>query len=150
MALEITPLVKRLLPECDLTLPKAISTGHAAEETRKHVREILRSQPTADIGKIFKKKLNKSSHNIRNQNTRDFMKKCKFCDSSYSRGKCPAYGKVCYVCNKKNHFKVFCPRFGKRVHEIEKDESDEPSDQSDYEFFIETVNIQNSVHINQI
>ena len=34
----------------------------------------------------------------------------------------------------------------KKVHEIKKDESDEPSDQSDYEFFIETVNIQDSAH----
>ena len=106
-------LRERLLRECDLTLSKAISAGHAAEETRKHAREILRSQPSADIDKIFKKKMNKSNHNTCNQNTRDFIKKCKFCDSSHPRGKCPAYGKVCHVCNKKNHFKVCCPRVGK-------------------------------------
>ena len=82
-------LCERLLRECDLNLSKAISAGHAAEETGKHVREILRSQPSADIDKIFKKKLNKSNHNTRNQNTRDFIKKCKFCDSSDPRGKCP-------------------------------------------------------------
>ena len=45
----------------------------------------------------------------------------------------------------------FCrPCVGKKVHEIENEESNEPSDQSDYEFFIETVNIQDSAHINQI
>ena len=71
---------ERLLRECDLTLSKAISAGHAAEETRKHAREIIRSQPTADIDKIIKKKLNKSSHNSHNQ-------KCKFCDSSHPRSK---------------------------------------------------------------
>ena len=38
----------------------------------------------------------------------------------------------------------------KKVHEIEKDESDELSDHSDYEFFIETINIQNSAFTNQI
>ena len=47
----------------------------SAEDTYKHAREILRSQPTADIDKIFKKKLNKSTYNTRNQNTRDFYKK---------------------------------------------------------------------------
>ena len=78
-------LRERLLRKCDLTLSKAISAGHAAEETRKHARENLRSQPTADINKIFKKKLNKST---RNQNTRDFRKKWKFCDSLHPRGKC--------------------------------------------------------------
>ena len=63
------------------------SKGHAAEETRKYAREILRCQLTVDIDKIFKKELNKSSHNTRNQNTRDFIKKCKFCSSSHLRGK---------------------------------------------------------------
>ena len=126
------------------------SKGHAAEETRKYAREILRCQLTVDIDKIFKKELNKSSHNTRNQNTRDFIKKCKFCSSSHLRGKWSAYGKACHIFIKKNHFKVCCPRVGKKVHEIEKDESDEPSDQSNYEFFIETVNMQDSGHINQI
>ena len=143
-------LCERLLRECDLTLSKAISADHVAEETRNHAHEILRPQPTADIDKIIKKKLNKSSHNTRNQNTRELIKKCIFCYSSHPQGRCPAYGKLCHVCNKKNHFKVYCPRVGKKVHEIEKGESDEPSDQSDYDFFIETVNIQDTSHINQI
>ena len=77
-------LCERHLRESDLTLSKVISTGHAAEETCKHACKILRSQPTTNIDKIFKKKLNKSSHNTHNQNTRDFIKKCKFCDSSHS------------------------------------------------------------------
>ena len=113
-------LRERLLREYDLTLSKAISAGHAAEKTRKCACEILGSQPSADIDKIFKKKLNKSNHNTRNQNTRDFPKNCKFCDSSHPGGKYPAYGKVCHVCNKRNHFKVCCPRVAKKVHEIEK------------------------------
>ena len=98
----------------------------------------------------MKNKLNKSNHNTPNQNTRDFIKKCKFRDSSHPRDKCPAYGKVCHACNKRNHFKVCCPRLAKKVHEIEKDESAEHSNQSNYEFFIETVSIQDSVYIDQI
>ena len=54
------------------------------------------------------------------------------------------------LCNKKNHFKVCCQRVGKKVHKIEKDESQGPFDQSYYELFIETINIQNSAYINQI
>ena len=52
--------------------------------------------------------------------------------------------------NKKNHFKVCCLSVGKKVHEIEKDASDGPFDQSDYDFLIGTVNSQDSAHINQI
>ena len=43
---------ERFLRECDLTLSKAVSAGHDAEETRKHARKILRSQLIADIDKI--------------------------------------------------------------------------------------------------
>ena len=88
---------ERLLRECDLTLSKAISTDHATEETRKHACKILRVQPSVDIDKIFKKKLNKSNHNTPNQNTKEVIKKYKFCNSSHPRGKCPAYEKVCHV-----------------------------------------------------
>ena len=74
-------LCERLLREWDPTLSKAIGVGHAAEETHKHAHEILRSQPTVDIYKVFKKKLNKSSHNTRNQNQTFtvFLTKEKFC-----------------------------------------------------------------------
>ena len=59
-------LCERLLWECNLSQSKAVSAGHAAEETCKHVIEILRSQPITYIDKIFQKKLNKSSHNTCN------------------------------------------------------------------------------------
>ena len=116
-------LRERLLREYDFTLSKAISAGNTAEETRKHAHKILKSQPTANIDQIFKSKLTKSSQ--------------------------PEHKRL-YVCNKNKHFKVCCPRVRKKVHKIEKDESDEPSDQSHYEFFIGTFNIQNSAFINQI
>ena len=66
-----------------LPLSVTFNADHAAEETHKHAHEVLRSQPTGNIDKIFKKQLNKSNHNTCNQNTRDFIKKCKFCDSSH-------------------------------------------------------------------
>ena len=75
----VVPFVKGFFENATSLCPKQLvhGAGHAAEETRKHAHEILRSQPTADIDKIFKKKLNNSSQNSRNQNTKDFMKKCK-------------------------------------------------------------------------
>ena len=66
-------LLRILFAFCNLILSKAISAGHA-EKRRKHAREILRSQLTANINKIFKRKLNKSSQNTRKKNTRDFIK----------------------------------------------------------------------------
>ena len=65
-------------------------------ETCKHAREIFRSQPTADTSYTFRRKLDKSSHNTSNQETRGFLRKCKLCDSSHRRSKRSAYGNVCY------------------------------------------------------
>ena len=45
---------ERLFREPDLTLSRAISAGHAPEETRKHVYEIFQSQSAADLHKINK------------------------------------------------------------------------------------------------
>ena len=33
---------------------------------------------------------------------------CKFCGKSHDRGQCPAYGKVCNNCGRKNHFESKC------------------------------------------
>ena len=110
-------LRERLLRECDLTLSKAISACHAAEKTRKHTREILRYQPTANIDKIFKKKLNKFSHNTRNQNTRDFIKSVNFTIVHILEPNAQLTEKFVMFAIKKKHFKVCCPRVGKKVHE---------------------------------
>ena len=44
-----------------------IIAGYAIEETHKHACKSFRSQPITDIDKIFKKKLNKSSHSTHNK-----------------------------------------------------------------------------------
>ena len=84
---------ERLLRESDLTLSRAISAGHAAEETRKHAREILQSQSGADLLKI--NKLHKPRHQIPNEKSKEIIKKCKSCNGSHPRGKCSANGKSC-------------------------------------------------------
>ena len=108
---EITPFVKGFFKNATSVCPKQLVQ---AMLLRKHL-----TMPT-DIDKIFKNKLNKSSHNTFNRNKRNFIKKCKFWDSSHPQGKCPAYGKVCHVCNKKNHFKVCCLHVGKKYMKLKR------------------------------
>ena len=52
------------------------------------------------------------------------------------------------VMPQENYFEVSWQHVGKKVHEIEDDETDELSDQRGYYFFIETINFQNSAGIN--
>ena len=131
-------LRERLLRESELTLPKAISAGHAAEETRKHAREILKSNETINLHKIWKHSKSRSQTSAQ---ATEIIKKCKFCENSHHRGKCPVYEKVCHDCNRKNHFKKCCPRNRKTPHEIEHTETESPS-ADEYEFFLDTINLQ--------
>ena len=110
-------MTEHLLRESKLILPKAISAGHAAEETRKHARDILTSNETIHLHKISKHSKSRSQGSAQ---ATEIIKKCKFCENSHHRGKCPAYGKVCHNCNRKNHFKKCCPRNRKPLHEIER------------------------------
>ena len=88
---------------------------------KKLAREILpQSQSTADLHKI--NQLSKSRHQAPNGKSKEIIKKCKFCNGSHLREQCPAYKKSCLNCNRKNHFKVCCPRNRKKVHEIEQTE----------------------------
>ena len=97
-------LRERLLHDSELTLPKAISAGHAVEETRKHAREILKSNENIDLHKISKHSKSRSDTSALSA---EIIKKCKSCENSHHCGKCSAYGKICHNFNRKNHFKKF-------------------------------------------
>ena len=51
-----------------------------------------------------------------------YSKECKFCGYKHKFGRdtCPAWGKTCEVCHKKNHFKRKCPN--SKLHSVEKEE----------------------------
>ena len=78
MVPEITPFVNGFSENATSLCPKELVQTILLRKRVKDAREISRPQPTADIDKIFKKKLNKSSNNTRNQNTRDFIKRVTF------------------------------------------------------------------------
>ena len=96
--------------ESELTLPKAIYAGHSAEVYRKHALEILTSNETIDLHKISK---HLKSRGQTSAQANDIIKKCKFC---HHHRNCPANGKVCHNCNRKNHFKKCYPRHRKTLH----------------------------------
>ena len=54
-------------PLCVHVTSMLVTVSTICRDLHKHAHKILRSQPTTDIDKIFKKKLNKSSHNTCNQ-----------------------------------------------------------------------------------
>ena len=106
-------LRERLLRDADLTLAKAIDAGIAAEETKRHTKELEKHQSEVHQVRHQKEKRIKESNK-----TPDMIKKCKFCNGSHLRGVCPAYGKRCRNCNRRNHFAVCCSQKSiKHVHQ---------------------------------
>lgn len=82
----------RLLREPKLTLIKAVEQLKILEQTQSQLK-LLSPEP------IHIDKITKYSDNITN---------CKYCGSDHKVRECPAYGKFCKKCNKKNHFAKIC------------------------------------------
>ena len=73
------------------------------------------------------------------------IKKCKFCNGSHLRGICPAYGKRCRNCNRRNHFAVCCSQKSiKHVHQQDTSSDDSSVAGNDDEFFIDMVEASNT------
>ena len=95
-------LRKHLLQEAKLTLKTAIDKGRAAESSHRQFKAMtaennevkaLRRHATPKPGARSAKRIS-----------------CKYCGQSHARDKmqCPAYGKTCTHCGKKNHFEDMC------------------------------------------
>ena len=99
-------LRERLLRDAELTLEKAVAAGHAAEETRRHAKELRSYQDNVNrrTGKEHKKH-DKDKRDKQSKHENDRIKKCKFCNSTHPRGKCPAYGKNADLAKEKTTLK---------------------------------------------
>ena len=143
-------LRERMLREADLDLPKAIKLGLAAEETQKHVKDLESSTRVITVNKIN-----------RAENTqKEIVNNCKYCSYDHPRGKCPAYGKTCKACNKRNHFSRCCMskkaaavvKRNSRTDESPSDRSSaqlNTSDSSSEEFYIDTIQAHVVNEVNQ-
>ena len=125
----------RLMREKNLTLENAIQiakTAEAAEAAKEQLKQTARSHMTASVNSLQKRKnrnygpQKKSAHSQQNgqfnKDKRDqtVSKCCKYCGKTNAKGtsNCPAYGKECNSCGKRNHFAKVCRQ--KKEHELEK------------------------------
>ena len=131
-------LREKFFKEEDLTLDrvKALCLSYQAQksqmDTYRGENETTIHKVTSKPKKIAVKYPEKSQ-----PDKPDWMKKCRFCDLKHlwKKEKCPAYGKTCENCGKKNHFKIKCPmnHSEKRVNAIhECDDSQESESEVEY------------------
>jgi len=132
----------KLLQIRDLTLAKAIDICKASEVAGKQMKAIasvdlvqsLRSPKKRETCDRLREKsrVRRSRDDSREPvRAKSPGRRCKYCDRKHELLKeaCPAYGKVCRHCSRKNHFEYVCQSkaTGNRnlrhdVHEIDTDE----------------------------
>jgi hypothetical protein len=118
-------------------------------ENNDHEGEENEGEPQA------KKQKNETNNNTDNEKTSRFSNMAKrfkvkdvcgeqkmmmFCGRTHGRRNCPAFGKECHVCNKKNHFAKYCMSTRrKKVDALQYDSTFD--DSCDDELFIGTVSV---------
>jgi hypothetical protein len=93
-------LRERRLREPELTLQKTIQIGHAAEETKRHVKELQKEVDGKNpVDTVYRKKKEIARDEKRSFGKesvgydKSLIKNCKFCSYSHKQGNCIAYGK---------------------------------------------------------
>lgn len=105
---------EKLLSDNNLTLDKAEQVCKAAEATAAH-RGVWDSQ---------QKQVNAVRNSKQSQGeNRQGNRKCPKCARTHAVGNCPAYGRTCRRCQRKNHFAVCC-RNASQVDEVGRHEDD--------------------------
>jgi hypothetical protein len=100
-------LQERLLREVDLTLGKTLALCRAAESTQQQLRSIktggdlMATSSLASVASVV-------SNNQQQSSKGRGRSKCGNCGLTHQPKACPAYGKECNSCHKKNHFAKCC------------------------------------------
>jgi len=96
---------ERLLREMNPDLNKVIEIIRATEMAEKQLKTIVGDKDYTEVNKVVSKKTKFRKAEHKNQDV-----DCKFCGSRHERKKesCPAWGKDCRKCGKKNHFSNKC------------------------------------------
>ena len=136
-----------LLKTRNLTLKMCYDICKAAENALSHGKAI---RPEETVNKVRPKKSVVPVDSRKTGKTYSSEKICKFCGGSHPflKSECPAYGKTCNNCNKKNHFSVKCPfsKKGKKqvkptksVNHLKSESEYESSDSGEW------INVVNSI-----
>ena len=94
---------ERVLRETTLTLQKAIDICRTNEMA---ANQRLKMKQTDTVHLVHGNET-RAHHADPRKNPRK-IKNCKYCVHSHAAGKCPAFGKTCTKCNKKNHLAKVC------------------------------------------
>ena len=121
-------LQERLLRESNLDLNKTVEICRILEVTRSQAY-VMQNNSAINPGYYVDRIRRQFSNNQKSQNeSPEVIKKCKFCSFLHKTGSCPAYGKLCNNCIKKNYFAKCCNL--KKVDNVHKYKDSSESDEN--------------------
>ena len=110
------------------TLEEILRLGRTYENTAFQ-NKIISKGISGDVSNNNQSTSNPTVNKIKGQ-IKKSGKACYNCGGSWPhRGQCPAYGKVCHACNRKNHFAKCCRSKPKNDQKHEKGKGGKPPDQ---------------------
>lgn len=98
---------ERLLRETDLTLGKALSICRASEVSKAQLQTMSTSgnpETSTEVHVIKRRQADK----YKAKESTKLIRDCKYCGRTHEAKKCPAFGKVCSQCQRRNHFAAVC------------------------------------------
>ena len=101
---------ERLLREPNLTLAKGLEICRATEASRKQAQAMGSSSNSSHETEVnlVRKFRHGSAKDLKKPSQSNFITSCKFCGKSHERGNCPAFGKFCANCGRRNHDVSVC------------------------------------------
>ena len=126
------------LDSATATLTAVVKTATAYESAKSGEKE-LSSAISASVNAVQKRHSRKFNGNSSDKEGKvknsKMIHDCRFCGQSHEIRKCPAFGKTCAKCKKKNHFAVVCKQF-KRVQNVDIDEECDSATSEEYVFHV--------------
>ena len=118
----------RLMREKDITLEAAAEIARTAEAAKKQLQQTARNQSVHGVQQYKRgsqtnwkerfKDDKKDANANRGSGSDRVETQCKYCGGKHEKRNCPAYGKTCRKCGKKNHFEKVCR--ANNISEIER------------------------------
>lgn len=119
-------LRERLLRDNAMTLDRAVNELRVAEMKRNQL-DLMADGDRASARQVsVVERKTESVEFVGSQDTDQKKLSCKYCSYDHVKGKCPAYGKICRKCGKKNNFPNRCLSRGIRSVENGDNNLDQP------------------------
>lgn len=123
MGLQCRDIQERLLRTTDLSLQSCVDICRASEISKAQASML---QPEMETEAISSRTYaGRYQKNFRNNKTNQYQ--CRKCNLKHGSKSCPAFGKVCNLCQKPNHFASGCfyrNKNGQQVQEIHAESDD--------------------------